>query len=116
MNKFISPAVQAMNLIRYIGDKVSESGTPQLINIHEIQDAIEAPSIEFALQLIEDLKEHGTIIYRVSPVLGDTTMEYNLSLDGNSMKRKNVVSSVETTDLSPCSSTTIILTPLSETL
>ena len=82
MNKFISPAVQAMNLIRYIGDKVSESGTPQLINIHEIQDAIEAPSIEFALQLIEDLKEHGTIIRRVSPVLGDTTMEYNLSLDG----------------------------------
>ena len=28
MSNFTDPAVQAMNLIRYIGDKVSESGKP----------------------------------------------------------------------------------------
>ena len=28
MSEFTSPAVQAMNLIRYIGDQVSESGKP----------------------------------------------------------------------------------------
>ncbi len=81
-NKFISPAVQAMNLIRYIGDRVSESGTPELINIYAIQDAIEAPSVEFALQLIEDLKERGTIIYSDSSVPGDMLREFNLSLNG----------------------------------
>ena len=82
MNKFISPAVQAMNLIRYIGDKVSESGTPELISIYAIQDAIEAPSVEFTNQLVEDLVERGTIIKRVSLQPGDPVMEFNLSLDG----------------------------------
>ncbi|MDE0400587.1 MAG: hypothetical protein OXL96_22570 [Candidatus Poribacteria bacterium] len=81
-NTFISPAVQAMNLIRYIGDKVSESGSPISNTIYKIQEAIEAPSDEFALQLIEDLKERGTIIHRVSPGAGGMLMEFNLSLDG----------------------------------
>ena len=30
MNNFVSPAVQAMNLIREIGDKVSQSGEPNV--------------------------------------------------------------------------------------
>ncbi len=83
MNKFISPAVQAMNLIRYIGDKVSESGKPTMISdISVILEDIGAPSVEFALQLVENLQARGTIIYRGSSMLGDTSMEFNLSLDG----------------------------------
>ena len=40
------------------------------------------PSVEFALQLVENLQARGTIIYRGSSMLGDTSMEFNLSLDG----------------------------------
>ncbi|MCY4604062.1 MAG: hypothetical protein OXE49_07505 [Gemmatimonadetes bacterium] len=82
MNEFTSPAVQAMNLIRYIGDQVSELGKPILADVYVIREAIGAPSDEFALQLVQDLKERNILTYRVSPMVGDTSMEYNLSLDG----------------------------------
>ena len=82
MNEFTSPAVQAMNLIRYIGDQVSESGKPILADVYVIREAIGAPSDEFALQLVQDLKERNILTYRVSPMVGDTSMEYNLTLDG----------------------------------
>ena len=83
MNEFTSPAVQAMNLIRYIGDQVSESGKPILVDhIRVFHEAIGAPSDEFALQLVEDLKERNVLIYRVSPMVGDPSREYNLTLDG----------------------------------
>ena len=57
MSEFISPAIQAMNLIRYIGDEVLRSGAAirQLpANLHEI---IHAPSSEFAFEIVEELEE-----------------------------------------------------------
>lgn len=65
MNNFTNPAVQAMNLIRYIGDRVAESGRPidQLLAT-EIQSAIGAPSREFAEQLVEEL--YGMDVIRMA--------------------------------------------------
>ncbi len=62
MNNFTNPAVQMMNLIRYIGDLVAESGRPiDQILATDIQSAIGAPSEEFAEQLIDELHEMGVI-------------------------------------------------------
>ena len=39
MSNFTSPAIQAMNLVRYIGDEVSESGMPiRYLNCADIHD------------------------------------------------------------------------------
>lgn len=62
MSKFTSPAIQAMNLVRYIGDEVSESGVPiQFLNCADIRKTIGAPSDDFAGQLVEDLNKRGTV-------------------------------------------------------
>ena len=58
MTEFTSPAVQAMNLIRYIGDQVSESGEP-LDQLSGISESIGAPSEELANELVEELYERG---------------------------------------------------------
>ena len=84
MNEFTSPAVQAMNLIRYIGDQVSESGKPiqQLSGVSEI---IGAPSEELANQLVEELYERGPIkmLEPVKTLNGKVIFRnVNLSLDG----------------------------------
>ena len=60
MSEFTSPAVQAMNLIRYIGDQVSESGKP-ISNLPKISEEIGVPSEEFLEQLVEELCENGII-------------------------------------------------------
>ena len=54
MNNFISPAIQAMNLIRYIGDEVSKSGLP-IYKLPDLKTIIDAPSETFAMQLVEEL-------------------------------------------------------------
>lgn len=46
MNDFVNPAVQAMNLIREIGDKISQSGEP--IDLYYSND-------NFSTQLIHEL-------------------------------------------------------------
>ena len=62
MNNFTNPAVQAMNLIRYIGDLVSQSGRPiPELWATDLQSAIDAPSEEFAEQLVEELDKMGVI-------------------------------------------------------
>ena len=68
MNNFTNPAVQTMNLIRCIGDLVSQSGKP----IHQLwatdlQSVIGATSREFVEQLVEELHEMG-VIRMVNPV------------------------------------------------
>ena len=60
MSEFTSPAVQATNLIRYIGDQVSESGKP-IPRLPKISTAIGVSSEEFFEQLIEELFERGII-------------------------------------------------------
>ena len=65
MSNFTSPAIQAMNLIRYIGDKVSESSVPiRHLNCADIHKTIGAPSEDFAGQLIEDLDKRGTVKFK----------------------------------------------------
>ena len=93
MNEFTSPAVQKMNLIRYIGDQVSESGKPipfflQIIPrigapSAEFLEQIGAPSAEFLEQLVEELCERG-IIKMTRPSAGDVYKfaGVNLTLDG----------------------------------
>ena len=60
MNEFTSPAVQAMNLIRYIGDQVSELGKP-ISCLPEISQEIGSPSKEFFVQLVRELYKNQTI-------------------------------------------------------
>lgn len=82
MNKFTSPAVQAMNLIRYIGDQVSESGKPISCS-SAISAEIGAPSDEFFEQLVEDLFKRNII--KVTPLSTWDVCQFedvNLTLDG----------------------------------
>ena len=82
MSNFTNPAIQAMNLIRYIGDKVvSQSGRPiTLLNCATIQEDISAPSDEFVEQLIEDLKRRGTIKGDLNPETGGSSSFFRVSL------------------------------------
>ncbi len=83
MSEFTSPAVQAMNLIRYIGDQVSESGKP-IPHIDRISKKIGAPSEELAKQLIKELYEHDLIIMGEpsKETLGPRFPNVNLTLAG----------------------------------
>ena len=83
MNKFKSPEVQTKNLIRYIGDQVSESGEPiyQLAGISEI---IGAPSEELAAGLVEELWDRD-LVKMPEPIRtfnGTIFREVNLTLEG----------------------------------
>ena len=57
-NNFSSPAVQAMNLIRYVGDRVSESGEP-IKNLPCDPKIANSPSKEFFIQIVRELYEQG---------------------------------------------------------
>lgn len=84
MNEFTSPAVQAMNIIRFIGDQVSESGEPLQFSGADLQIIIGAPSQRFAEQLVEELYESGAI-RMVDPsrtFAGTTFLDVNLTLKG----------------------------------
>ena len=84
MNKFTSPAVQAMNLIRYIGDQVSESGEPLQLSAADLQSIIGAPSERFAEQLVEELYESAAIrmVEPSKTFAGTTFLDVNLTLKG----------------------------------
>ena len=78
MSNFISPAVQAMNIIRYIGDEVSRTNTPigQLSNV---------PDTVFFSELLEELENRGLVKMTGKPVRsfqGTTFLDVNLTLDG----------------------------------
>lgn len=74
-----------MNLIRYIGDRVSESGKPiDQIGAKSICSIIGAPSEEFLDQLIEDMAESG-IIRMADPMRlleGIFFLQVNLTMKG----------------------------------
>ena len=83
MNEFTSPAVQAMNLIRYIGDEVSKSGEP-LGQLPGISEQIGAPSKQFFEELVEELYERG-LIRMMDPITnsgGPLFLDVTLSLEG----------------------------------
>ena len=83
MSDFVSPAVLAMHIIRYIGDKVSELGTsiPQLTGGNGIVDAA---SDKLVIEIIEELQERGLV--RIGKAIkafeGSVFMDVNLTLDG----------------------------------
>ena len=83
MNEFTSPAVQAMNLIRYIGDQVSESGKP-IHQLPELSRIIGAPSEELANQIAEELYEKGLVkmLEPAKTFAGMTFVGVSLTLDG----------------------------------
>jgi len=94
MSEFVSPANQAMNLIRYIGDEVSKTGHPirEMVNFAEM---ISAPGEIFANELAEELLNKEIIKTSMGPLsaIGGYTIFYgiNLTLEGwaryESMKR-----------------------------
>ena len=75
--------VLAMNLIRHIGDEVSESGRP-IDQLSGVAEVIGAPSEEISDSLVEELGERRLI--RVGniekTVDGTLFLDVNLSLDG----------------------------------
>ena len=75
MTDFVSPATQAMNIIRKIGDTVSRTGEP----IRQFPGGD-----EFSMQLIEELAERGIVkVANVARTFGGTTYKgVNLTLEG----------------------------------
>ena len=75
MNDFINPAIQAINLIREIGDTVSRTGEP--IQQYPGGD-------EFSVQLVDELVDSGfvKVKYDVRAFEGVTFMGVNLTLEG----------------------------------
>ena len=61
MSEFLSPAVQAQNIIRYVGDKIKESGEviPELSG--DLHSEIGAPSSDLAFKLIVELVGKGVL-------------------------------------------------------
>ena len=83
MNRSTSPAQQAMNLIRYIGDQVRESGKPIGI-LEKFSASISSPSDGFAAHILEELYEEGLVrIGKISGTMaGQFFVDVNLSLAG----------------------------------
>ncbi len=74
MSDFVNPAIQAMNLIREIGDKVSESG--ELVGELGFENQIQ-------MQLFEDLQDRGLVKGQILKTFeGNTVLGANLTLDG----------------------------------
>ena len=83
MTEHISPSVQAMNLIRYIGDEVLETGRP-IQQLSDISAEIGAQSAELAGGLLEELQERGLVkMGKPARTLSGTIyLNVNLSLTG----------------------------------
>ena len=60
MNQPPSPAQQSMNLIRYIGDQVTESGKA-IKRLRLFSESIGAPSDELADQILDELAERRLV-------------------------------------------------------
>lgn len=73
----------AMNLIRHIGDRVSELGQP-INRFSGFGAQIDAPSEEIAYNLLEELRERKLVIIGrvIKAFEGTTFTNVNLSLDG----------------------------------
>ena len=83
MSEFLSPAVQAQNIIRYVGDKIIESGNviPQISG--DLYSEIGASSSDLAFKLMEELEEKGVLKSRhISTFKSSTLVNVNLTLEG----------------------------------
>lgn len=81
MSEFRSPSVQAMNLIRHIGDRISESGKRiDRLSIADIQ-SVTGTGGEFAIDLLNELKER-VLVKVATQVLSGDSLGVNLTLAG----------------------------------
>ena len=84
MSEFLSPAVQAQNIIRYVGDKIIESGEaiPQISG--GLYSEIGAPSSDLAFKLMEELEEKGVLKsgHITKTFKSSTLVNVNLTLKG----------------------------------
>ena len=82
----ISPAVQAVNLIRYIGDKVTELGEPIVqLTPENFYEEIGSPSARFAASLLSGLCDQGVVKTTETKHFvsgGSLFMNVNLTLEG----------------------------------
>lgn len=60
MNSSINAKVVAMNIIRYIGDRVSQTGRP-LTDFSLTASQVDAPSHEIVVDLVAELEQNGII-------------------------------------------------------
>ena len=82
MNDFTSPAVLAMNLIRYIGDAVSKLGVP-IRDLRIIDQVLEGADSKLLSELFKDLKKKSLIKGNmIANSTGVLILGANLSLDG----------------------------------
>lgn len=80
----IDPAVQATNLIRLIGDEVTESGEPiEQLESEVFYKEIGSPTRRFAASLLADLRTQGVIQAKTNRYYGDYIfLHVTLTLDG----------------------------------
>lgn len=79
MSSFIDPVEQAMKLIRYIGDKIIESGKP-IRSLSGFAGSIGASSQELADRLLEELYDRGLVeMLEPSKTLSDGTTFLNVT-------------------------------------
>ena len=83
MNNTSSSRVIAMNIIRYIGDRVLEAGRP-LDQLYSIAKKVNAPSEKIATDLVDELSERGLVKLSTAGYYseGKLFQDVNLSLDG----------------------------------
>lgn len=82
MSEFKNPKILAMNIIRYIGDHVSETGKP-IPKLFGVPKQVGAPSEQIASEVIEELYERGLIRGKSAGTMaGKFYMNLNLSLEG----------------------------------
>lgn len=85
MTDYVTPAEQAMNLIRYIGDEVKRMGHHIDITYPEIPDIMGVQNHELVEGIIKELQEKGLILIaqHERTVADEYTLEgVTLSLDG----------------------------------
>lgn len=73
----------AMNLIRYVGDQVSETGRP-IAQLSGVASIIGAPSEEISDNIVEELEEHGLLrIGNITETFGGSIfLNVTLSVEG----------------------------------
>lgn len=79
----INPAIQAINLIRYIGDEVTELGDPILyLKPEGFYKEIGSPSARLAASLLSDLCDRGVVKVAETKRGGSIAVNVNLTLEG----------------------------------
>ena len=82
MKKFINPLEQRINIIRYIGDQVTEKGGTVDFHINDITQLNGEADEILSHHLIEELEKRGEIIFARPLTMGGGYDEVNLSLEG----------------------------------